>query len=189
MRLLKKMNSWLLPVMVCFTIHILVSRERRHAGIWDCLTSQQVVDFVRLKVSEGKDLTEISEMICDHCLAPDTSSGAGIGCDNMTVLIVAILGGRTKEEWYSWITDRVKQNYGYQTPTTVPQIYAHSQLMAFKAGREAQEERERMRAKRDNSAQQPPPPPPAPSQQQPSPPLLPPQILSLLFALLHIFHF
>jgi protein phosphatase 2C family protein 2/3 len=129
----------------------LTSCLRRHAGIWDCLSSQQVVDFVRFKVSEGKTLTEISEMMCDHCLAPDTSSGAGIGCDNMTVLIVAILGGRTKEEWYSWITDRVKQNYGYQTPSTVPQIYAHSRLMAFKARREAQEERDRMRAEREES--------------------------------------
>jgi len=123
----------------------------RNAGIWDCLSSQQVVDFVRFKVSEGKNLTEIGEMMCDHCLAPDTSSGAGIGCDNMTVLIVAILGGRTTEEWYSWITDRVKQNYGYQTPTTVPQIYAQSRLMAFKARREAQEERDRMRAEREEA--------------------------------------
>jgi protein phosphatase 2C family protein 2/3 len=129
----------------------LTSCLRRYAGIWDCLSSQQVVDFVRFKVSEGKSLTEISEMMCDHCLAPDTSSGAGIGCDNMTVLIVAILGGRTKEEWYSWVTDRVKQNYGYQTPATVPQIYAQSRLMAFKARREAQEERDRMRAEREDA--------------------------------------
>jgi protein phosphatase 2C family protein 2/3 len=66
----------------------------------------------------------------------------------MTVLIVAILGGRTKEEWYSWITDRVKQKYGYDTPTALPQIYAQSRLMAYKARREAQEERDRMRAER-----------------------------------------
>ena len=91
-------------------------------------------------------------MICDHCLAPDTSGGAGIGCDNMTVMIVAILGGRTNEEWYSWIADRVKCNYGYETPTTVPQIYAQHRLVAFKARQEAQEERDRRRADRDDSA-------------------------------------
>ncbi|KAF7978516.1 hypothetical protein HWV62_45685 [Athelia sp. TMB] len=119
-------------------------------GIWDCLTSQQVVDFVRLKVSEGKELTEIGEEMCELCLAPDTSSGAGIGCDNMTVLVVALLNGRTKEEWYAWVTDRVKQNYGYETPRTLPQIYAQSRLMAFKARREAQEERDRMRTDRDD---------------------------------------
>ncbi|KAJ3509423.1 hypothetical protein NLJ89_g5230 [Agrocybe chaxingu] len=113
-------------------------------GIWDCLSSQQVVDFVRYQVSEGKELTEIGEMMCDHCLAPDTTSGAGIGCDNMTVLIVAITHGRTKEEWYQWVTERVKTNYGYNTPSTVPQLYAQSRLLSFRARREAQEARERM---------------------------------------------
>lgn len=120
-------------------------------GIWDCLSNQQAVDFVRLKVSEGKELTEIGEDMCELCLAPDTSSGAGIGCDNMTVLIVALMYGRTKEEWYSWVTDRVKQNYGYETPKTLPQIYAQSRLMAFKARREAQQERDRTRADRDET--------------------------------------
>ncbi|KDR82785.1 hypothetical protein GALMADRAFT_34079, partial [Galerina marginata CBS 339.88] len=81
-------------------------------GIWDCLSSQQVVDFIRYQISEGKQLPEICEMIFEHCLAPDTTSGAGIGCDNMTILIVAITHGRTKEEWYQWVTERVKTGYG-----------------------------------------------------------------------------
>ncbi|KAF8957289.1 phosphatase 2C-like domain-containing protein [Flammula alnicola] len=115
-------------------------------GIWDCLTSQQVVDFIRYQVSEGKELTEISEMMFEHCLAPDTTSGAGIGCDNMTILIVAITHGRTKEEWYQWVTDRVKSGYGYQTPSTIPQLYAQSRLLSFRARREAQEARERRSA-------------------------------------------
>jgi len=114
-------------------------------GIWDCLSSQQVVNFIRYQVSEGKELSEIGEMMCDHCLAPDTSSGAGIGCDNMTVLIVAILHGRTKEEWYAWITDRVKNEYGYKTPSALPQLYAQSRLLSFKARREAQEARDKAR--------------------------------------------
>lgn len=117
-------------------------------GIWDCLSSQQVVDFVRLRVSEGKGLVEIGEMICEHCLAPDTSSAAGIGCDNMTILIVAILNGRTKEEWYTWMTDRVRNLYGFPTPENVPQIYSTSRLVAFKARREAAAERERLRRER-----------------------------------------
>ncbi|KAJ7109712.1 phosphatase 2C-like domain-containing protein [Mycena crocata] len=114
-------------------------------GIWDCLSSQQVVNFIRYQVSEGKDLTEIGEMMCEHCLAPDTSSGAGIGCDNMTILIVALLHGRTKEEWAAWVTDRVKNEYGYKTPSALPQLYAQSRLMSFKVRREAQEARDRAR--------------------------------------------
>ncbi|KAJ7644114.1 phosphatase 2C-like domain-containing protein [Roridomyces roridus] len=114
-------------------------------GIWDCLSSQQVVNFIRYQISEGKDLTEIGEMMCEHCLAPDTSSGAGIGCDNMTVLIVALLHGRTKEEWVEWVTERVKTGYGFKTPSALPQLYAQSRLMSFKVRREAQEARDRAR--------------------------------------------
>ncbi|KAG1734768.1 phosphatase 2C-like domain-containing protein [Suillus occidentalis] len=91
-------------------------------GIWDCLSSQAVVDFVRLRVSEGLELKEIGETMCEYCLAPDTLSTSGIGCDNMTVLIVALLHGRTKQEWYDRIKDRVKNCYGivYLTPNAIP---------------------------------------------------------------------
>jgi len=106
-------------------------------GIWDCLSSQQVIDIVRYEISEGKELSAITELICDHCLAPDTTSRVGIGCDNMTVLVVAILHGRTKEEWYSWIADRVKNKYGYETPSAPPQLYSPSRLMSFRARQEA----------------------------------------------------
>ena len=112
-----------------------------HTGIWDCLSSQQVVDIVRRQIAEGKELSEICEMICDHCLAPDTLSGAGIGCDNMTILIVAILNGRTKEEWSAWVTQRVNDNNGYPTPSSLPTLYSASRLMSFRARREAQERR------------------------------------------------
>ena len=81
-------------------------------------------------------------MICDHCLAPDTLSGAGIGCDNMTILIVAILNGRTKEEWYTWVKQRVNDNYGYPTPNSLPTLYSASRLASFRARKEAQERRQ-----------------------------------------------
>jgi protein phosphatase 2C family protein 2/3 len=123
----------------------------RPLGIWDCLTSQQCVDVVRLLISQGKELSEVGEIICEHCLAPDTASGAGIGCDNMTILIVAILHGRTKEEWYSWVTDRVKQGYGHSTPDALPQLYSQSRMMAFRARRQAEETREKERQERQNS--------------------------------------
>jgi len=61
-----------------------------------------------------KELPEICELMMDKCLAPDSDWG-GVGCDNMTVLIVGILNGRTKEEWYDWIADRVDKGVGYQT--------------------------------------------------------------------------
>lgn len=60
-------------------------------GIWNVMSSQEVVDFVneRLKTDAGKNkpLSAIIEELLDHCLAPDTS-GDGTGCDNMTCMII-----------------------------------------------------------------------------------------------------
>jgi protein phosphatase PTC2/3 len=51
----------------------------------------------------------------DNCLAP-SSDGGGYGCDNMTVIIVALLHGKTKEQWYDMIVDRVKEKDGPVAP-------------------------------------------------------------------------
>jgi protein phosphatase 2C family protein 2/3 len=83
-----------------------------------------VIDFVRLKVSKGMELSQIGELMCDHCLAPDGFYSTGLGCDNMTVLIVALLHGKTKQEWYDWMNDRVKNSYGYATPDRIEEIYS-----------------------------------------------------------------
>jgi len=106
-------------------------------GIWDCLTSQQVISIVRSQIAQGKELSDICKFICGHCLAPDTTSGAGVGCDNMTVMIVAILGGRTKQEWYDWIAERVAKGHGFETPAEAPQIYSPTRINAYKAKRQA----------------------------------------------------
>jgi protein phosphatase PTC2/3 len=145
-------------------------RHESYEGIWDCMSSQQAINFVRLKIFEGQELNQISEMLCDYCLAPESipsdhlrcggcgqvycidcadlleSGRMSDGCDNMTVVIIAILNGRTKDEWYTWITDRVKENYGYKTPRSLPQIYPEDKLKSFKAQRERKEERDRKRA-------------------------------------------
>merc|ERR1711997_651641 len=70
-------------------------------GIWNSLTSQEVVDFVsermdKLCSTEGdqKDpttqhLKTICEELFEHCLAPDTMND-GTGMDNMTAVIVKL---------------------------------------------------------------------------------------------------
>ncbi|KAK9238214.1 phosphatase 2C-like domain-containing protein [Lipomyces kononenkoae] len=80
-------------------------------GIWDCLSSQAVVEFVRRGIAEKQDLKLICENLMDNCLAP-SSDLAGVGCDNMTVVIVGILNGQTKEEWYETIATRVANGEG-----------------------------------------------------------------------------
>lgn len=57
-------------------------------GVWDCMTNQQVVDFVRERIARGAELCEICERILDHCIADDPKSTGGIGGDNMTCIIV-----------------------------------------------------------------------------------------------------
>ena len=83
-------------------------------GIWDVLKNQEVVDFVRRCIAQRKELHEICELMMDKCLAPDSDWG-GVGCDNMTVMLVALLNGKTKEEWYDWMVERVEKNVGYTT--------------------------------------------------------------------------
>ena len=44
-------------------------------GIWDMMTSEAVVNFVRTRLAAGKVLTNICEELLDACLAPDTANG------------------------------------------------------------------------------------------------------------------
>ncbi|SNX83903.1 related to PTC3 - ser/thr protein phosphatase PP2C [Melanopsichium pennsylvanicum] len=95
-------------------------------GIWDCLSSQDVVDIVRRSVANGKELKNICEDLMDRCLAPDLDTG-GIGCDNMTVCIVALLNGRTKDEWFSWIKDNIEvSKFNRTTPRDVAPIFKNA---------------------------------------------------------------
>lgn len=71
-------------------------------GIWDCMTNQQVVQFVHSKIAAGNKLDQICEGMMDECLAGATQLG-GVGCDNMTVVIVALLRGKTEDEWYAHV--------------------------------------------------------------------------------------
>lgn len=73
-------------------------------GIWDVLTSQQAIDFISIRIAQGLPLGLICEEMTDHCLAKDAT--AGVGCDNMTVVICAILNGKTESEWREMVTKR-----------------------------------------------------------------------------------
>uniref|UniRef100_A0A8C5B9D2 protein-serine/threonine phosphatase n=1 Tax=Gadus morhua TaxID=8049 RepID=A0A8C5B9D2_GADMO len=62
-------------------------------GIWNVLSSQEVVDFVsaRIKPDQAgkvRPLSNIVEELLGQCLAPDTT-GDGTGCDNMTCMIIS----------------------------------------------------------------------------------------------------
>eukprot|EP00928_Gymnodinium_smaydae_P087685 TRINITY_DN71918_c0_g1_i1.p1 TRINITY_DN71918_c0_g1~~TRINITY_DN71918_c0_g1_i1.p1 ORF type:complete len:384 (-),score=108.50 TRINITY_DN71918_c0_g1_i1:204-1355(-) len=59
-------------------------------GVWDVMTNQQVCDFVRPKLLEGKDVTAIGEELLDTCCTEDPSKTQGLGTDNMSVIIVKL---------------------------------------------------------------------------------------------------
>ncbi|XP_014557011.1 hypothetical protein COCVIDRAFT_37536 [Bipolaris victoriae FI3] len=84
-------------------------------GIWDCQSSQAVVEFVRRGIVAKQDLASICENMMDNCLASNSDTG-GVGCDNMTMIIVGLLQGRTKEQWYEDIAKRVANGEGPCAP-------------------------------------------------------------------------
>jgi len=51
----------------------------------------------------------------DNCLASNSETG-GVGCDNMTMVIIGLLQGKTKEEWYKMIGERVANGDGPCAP-------------------------------------------------------------------------
>merc|ERR1712039_447157 len=65
-------------------------------GIWDVLSSQDAVDFVKARLesrlSQGRPLSSICEEMMDFCISPDLQATQGIGGDNMTAVIVLLNG-------------------------------------------------------------------------------------------------
>lgn len=60
-------------------------------GIWDCMTSQEAVDFVNEEMSKkSKDpkLSSIVSNMFEKNIAEEIHTSNGIGCDNMTCVIV-----------------------------------------------------------------------------------------------------
>lgn len=51
----------------------------------------------------------------DNCLASNSDTG-GVGCDNMTMIVIGLLQGRTKEEWYKEVAARVANGDGPCAP-------------------------------------------------------------------------
>ncbi|KAG5928986.1 protein phosphatase type 2C [Claviceps africana] len=84
-------------------------------GIWDCQSSQAVVEFVRRGIAAKQELDKICENMMDNCLASNSETG-GVGCDNMTMTIVGFLNGKTKDEWYEEIAKRVANGDGPCAP-------------------------------------------------------------------------
>lgn len=54
-------------------------------GIWDVMTNEQVIEFVRPLLAKGVPPIEVCDRLMHQCLSPHPF---GLGCDNMSVIIV-----------------------------------------------------------------------------------------------------
>lgn len=82
---------------------------------------KEVVEFVRIRVSTGMEPEDICEDLMTRCLAPNGQMG-GLGCDNMTVVIVCFLGDRTWKELQIQCSkpSAAKSNSPNDSPTLSP---------------------------------------------------------------------
>ena len=112
-------------------------------GIWDCLTNQECANIVREQIAtismdynKEKDpayaplplkrshenkgefdwLELVAEKVMDRCIAPKAEFG-GVGCDNMTLLIVALCHGKTLGEWKKSIEEKWRTNKNITAPS------------------------------------------------------------------------
>jgi protein phosphatase 2C family protein 2/3 len=93
----------------------LFTSAKAYLGIWDCRSSQAVIEFVRRGIAARQVLSKICENMMDNCLASHGDTG-GVGSDNMTMIIIGLLKGKSKEEWYKEIADRVSNGDGPCAP-------------------------------------------------------------------------
>ncbi len=58
-------------------------------GIWDCLTSQEGVEFVNENLPKKTKVSQVVEDVFEKIIASDVASSGGIGCDNMTAIVIS----------------------------------------------------------------------------------------------------
>lgn len=74
-------------------------------GIWDVLSSAEVVEFILFRLENQQEPGTICEQLTTRCLATDYE--LVIGCDNMTVLLICYTRGRS---WAEYCTDIFNKN-------------------------------------------------------------------------------
>ena len=54
------------------------------------MTNQDAVDFVRARLRQGAAPADAACQLLDACLAGDPKEARGVGCDNMTAIVVRL---------------------------------------------------------------------------------------------------
>lgn len=59
-------------------------------GVWDVMSNQDAVDFIAQRLDQGMTPTQSACALLDACLANDPKEARGVGCDNMTIVVVEL---------------------------------------------------------------------------------------------------
>ena len=59
-------------------------------GIWEVKTSQEIVDFIYERIKKDMKLSKIVEELLDSLISPDYTVTQGLGCDNMSWIIIKL---------------------------------------------------------------------------------------------------
>ena len=80
-------------------------------GIWDCLKNQEACDFVtkRLKDNPNIQVSKIIEEMMENIIAKDLYNDKGVGCDNMTCIIIVFKNNVSKDTKDHKETDEKKK--------------------------------------------------------------------------------
>jgi hypothetical protein len=77
----------LYDVPALFICHLKCRLLNRHVT---AVRLQMAVQFIAAKLNAGLQPHEACSQLLDHCLASDPKDACGVGCDNMTSVVVAL---------------------------------------------------------------------------------------------------
>ncbi|CAO2174773.1 unnamed protein product [Urochloa humidicola] len=84
-------------------------------GIWDVMTSEEVMKFVHEHINSEDKLSGVCEKLMDSCLAPKVTDDE-IGCDNMSVILIQLKNPMDQHELSTpnedVMTSLDKENFG-----------------------------------------------------------------------------
>jgi len=60
-------------------------------GIWERKSNEEMVEYVYDKMKENMELKDIVAQLLNDTIAPSIAETQGIGCDNMTCVLIKFL--------------------------------------------------------------------------------------------------
>ncbi len=70
------------------------------------MSNEDIVRYLTKQIAITGSVSEAVESLMDKCLSPDYETV--IGSDNMTITVVALLRGRSLEEWIEHIRQQAR---------------------------------------------------------------------------------